>query len=38
MLISSEFSEDENIFEYNGLIFAWDVEPGEEYIEGAVRK
>lgn len=30
-----EFNEDleQFIFEYNGLIFAWDEEPGEEYIE-----
>lgn len=30
-----EFNEDleQFIFEYNGLIFAWDEEPEEEYIE-----
>ena len=32
-----EFNEDlgQYIFEYNGLIFAWDEEPGEEYMEQA---
>ena len=30
-----EFNEDleQFIFEFNGLIFAWDEEPGENYLE-----
>ncbi len=32
-----EFNEDleQFIFEYNGMIFAWDEEPGEDYMEQA---
>ena len=34
MLFRSEDLE-QFIFEYNGLVFAWDEEPGEDYMEQA---